>query len=136
MARRGCPRRASHAPGRNDMKTSDLLNCLIEIERDGHPTEDGAVWLVTGEAPHRAHPCIRLHCNDHGRRWVYLLDIDGGDVTVSFYDDEGREVILTGEIVDRPTVTHDYSDRQELAEASHALGDRLCSEAMAAIDVR
>ena len=118
------------------MKTSDLLNCLIEIGRDGHPTEDGAVWLVTGEAPHRTHPCIRLHCNDQGGRWVYLLDVDGDDVTVSFYDDEGREVILTGEIVDRPTVTHDYSDRQELAEASHALGDRLCSEARAAIDVR
>ena len=88
------------------MNTSDLLNCLIEIGRPGHPTEDGAVWLVTDFRCYNDKTTkLRIHRNDQGGRWVYLLDVDGDNVTVSFYDDEGREVILTGEIVDRPTVT-------------------------------
>ena len=88
-----------------------LLDCLIEIADPNDPHRDGAVWIVTREERVLVmlpdgpgyQLYMKLHHNEFGSRRCRAANLDGDSITLSHCDDEGREVILCGEIVNRPT---------------------------------
>lgn len=80
---------------------SEVLQFIVEIDHPGYYTN--TIWLITSISENPAR--VRFHHNSVGGWWAYLLDVDGDEITVSIYDTEGREQILCGEIVSRPTTS-------------------------------